>query len=324
MAGIEQDKISSAELRDFYVKHPEALKEAVKEIADNSAEVKQQHGDLSGKAYGIGMLTKITGGVSHVTDGLELGKRFGAAWDSGDWSPVVGQVSKIVGSAAAGAASMGLVRTGGLILAAAIGGTGTAVVIGTAIAGAAIGYGISIAFEALEKDISQSGQYDLNKVMNKDGEPYEDLAVVGNFKSSESLKLSAKNEMTLIGEQHFKNVELEGKDISVIGNVSADENVSVNGDNIRTYSDEAVKAMLAPEDANPAEQIPHQPADTQTETANTVNGDEIRAALGLREEYLDLEYLGQAAAKAGENPTEYALKIYNLAEELVPRVLRRV
>ncbi|RPD89778.1 hypothetical protein EGK75_03060 [Neisseria weixii] len=46
MAGIEQDKISSAELRNFYAKHPEALKEVVEEIAGNSAEVRQQHGDL--------------------------------------------------------------------------------------------------------------------------------------------------------------------------------------------------------------------------------------------------------------------------------------
>ncbi|RPD89777.1 hypothetical protein EGK75_03055 [Neisseria weixii] len=263
------------------------------------------------------MLAKITGGVSHVTDGLELAKRFGAAWDSGDWSPVVGQVSKIVGSAA-GAASMGLVRTIGLVAAGALGVTGGVALIGTAILGAAVSIGISVVADMVEKEISKSKNFDFGKQLSDQSAQYEDLAVVGNFKSSESLKLSAKNEMTLIGEQHFKNVELDGKDIAVIGNVSADENVSVNGDNIQTYSDEAVKAMLAPQGGNPAEQIPHQPADTQTETANTVNGDEIRAALGLREEqYLDLEYLGRAAAKAGENPTAYALKIYNLAEELV-------
>lgn len=228
------------ERRAYYAQHREAVSEAVEKLRTNAAELAEQYGEMKGKLYMMGGLMKMLGGVGHVTDAVELGSLSKTAYKTGDWSPVSEKVAKMVLSSAAVASSAALARGAGLLLmmAGAPAGIVAAVTIGGAIA--LTYFTVKYINENSLEDIRQDLR--LGDVHSNNGHreyEYSDLVLFGDAKQygrPENIKLAAKN-VTLIGDHHAENIEVESDTLMVAGTVNADNNLRLDSNQIQ-ISDE--------------------------------------------------------------------------------------
>ncbi|MDO5070320.1 MAG: hypothetical protein Q4D78_09060 [Neisseria zoodegmatis] len=228
------------ERRAYYAQHREAVNEAVEKLRTNAAELTEQHGEVKGKLYMMGGLMKMLGGVGHVTDAVELGSLSKTAYETGDWSPVSEKVAKMVLSSAAVASSAALARGAGLLLmmAGAPAGIVAAITIGGAIA--LTYFTVKYINENSLEDIRQDLR--LGDVHSNNGHreyEYSDLVLFGDAKQygrPENIKLAAKN-VTLIGDHHAENIEVESDTLMVAGTVNADNNLRLDSNQIQ-ISDE--------------------------------------------------------------------------------------
>lgn len=218
------------ERRAYYAKNPAALGEAVEKIRADSAELSQKYGEVDGKLYFIGGITKILGGISNLADAYELGDRVNTAFKTDNWDPVMGQIAKIAASAASVAGNTIIAAGIGMFLA----GTGLGLSAGTVVAitvivGVGLTYFAVKGAEALDEKISMGG------FRSGSGEyEYSDLVLVGNGNKGNLLadtSLTAKN-VILIGNHHFKNLEIHSETTTVIGKFQAENKPVMNSKKI--------------------------------------------------------------------------------------------
>lgn len=295
------------ERRAYYANNREALNEAVEKIRTDAAELTQKHGEAAGKAYAVGTVAKFTGVIGAAADFYELGSRIKTAFDSGNWSSVAGQVSKMVATSATVGTGMTIARGVGLLLA----GSGLgAIAIGT-IAAVGISVAIGIGADYLDKQVSNSNSFNFNNGNDKD--EYTDLVLVGNhhYKDEKYAKLEAKN-ITLIGNHHFQNLEINSENVTVIGEISAENNFTINSPQIEIISSKEISNNFM-EGEQPPE---HKGVEinSNTEEKNSIKENAIKIMEVSQSEnptnqdselYINWDYLDQVAAEANISPQDY-------------------
>lgn len=288
------------ERKAYYANNREALNQAIDKIRADAAELTQKHGDTAGKIYFLNGISKITGAIGNLADAYELGDRIKNAFDNDNWSPVVGQVSKIVATSATASTGAVIARSAGLLLAGS--GLGT-IAMGVA-AGAVVAFAISNSIDYLEKYVSNSDQWNFKNAENK----YTDLVLIGNHSSQEHIKLKAEN-VTLIGKNHFKNLEIESETVTIIGNT--DENLMIKSPKIEVIPGKEIsdkfmqQPLLINEDSKTEETSAESPIQEPPYDENPIQSQSDKTIILDSDPYINQAYLEAAAAKAQKSPQEY-------------------
>lgn len=260
------------ERKAYYAQNREAVNEAVEKLRTNAAELTEQHGEVKGKLYMVAGYAKMFGAIGTVMDAVELGKLSKTASETGDWTPVSDQINKMLVSAAA----VGGITTSARFLAAGLMAAGMPagfVVAGIAIGAAALTYytlnRINKSFESNKED-SQSE--DARSDSSHREYEYSDLVLFGDAKQyarPENIKLAAKN-VTIIGNHHAENIEVESDTLTVMGTLDVGNNLKLDSNQIEmsnfNFTEPAVQEAPA-ENGNTV-------VEAETETPPQENGTE--------------------------------------------------
>ncbi|MDO4907904.1 hypothetical protein [Neisseria sp.] len=307
------------ERRAYYANNREALNEAVEKIRADAAELTQKHGEAAGKTHFIGGAMKILGGVGSAIDAYELGSRINTAWKDGNWDPVAGQITKIAASAAAVSGSAAIARAIGLGLMAWGAPVGAVTAI-TILGGVVLTYYALEAVNELDKEISNANRFDFS---SNSEDKYTDLVLIGNHSHSGDTKLEAET-VTLIGNHRFENLEIDGKEVTVIGNIDSDGKFIINADTVNAtdgseispdfiQKSEAENTDTAAVEDSAAEAAAAETADPPTsaaESAETRPFDQVQAD----EPYVNWDYVEAAAAQRQINTGEYLRSLVELPD----------
>ena len=270
------------ERRAYYAQNREAVNEAVEKLRTNAAELTEQHGEVKGKLYMVAGYAKMLGGIGTVMDAVELGKLSKTASETGDWSPVSEQVAKMLVSAAITTSIAGAARLIGVGL--AFIGVPAAAIVGVTVLG-------TIAFSYFALDyISKNSLEDIRKdlrlgdVHSHNGHreyEYSDLVLFGDAKQytrPENIKLAAKN-VTIIGNHHAENIEVESDTLTVMGTLDVGNNLKLDSNQIEmsnfNFNEPAVQEAPA-ENGNAAVESENgnTVVEAETETPPQENGTE--------------------------------------------------
>lgn len=221
-----------------YLTDPEEINKEVQRFRQEGDALKQKYGDFHGKAYLAGMLGKIAGGVGHVVDFHELGKRAGTAYDSGkdsDWDAVVGQLAKMATNVAGGVASLGVARVIGIGLTAM--GIPAVISVGVTLGlGAAAVYGISKLADYIDSEISNGrNPFDFSSLENN-----TEIILAGNADYSKygmETLIKADN-LTLIGKHKFHNLEVDSNKLTLIGDIESEGKMIINSEKVDVLKNE--------------------------------------------------------------------------------------
>ena len=270
------------ERRAYYAQNREAVNEAVEKLRTNAAELTEQYGEVKGKLYMVAGYAKMLGGIGTVMDAVELGKLSKTASETGDWSPVSEQVAKILVSAAVvGGISMTARAAGGILIGL---GFSAGFIAGVTILGTigityfALDYISKNSLEDIKKDLRLGDVHSHNG--NREYE-YSDLVLFGDAKQyarPENIKLAAKN-VTIIGNHHAENIEVESDTLTVMGTLDVGNNLKLDSNQIEmsnlNFTEPAVQEAPA-ENGNAAVESENgnTVVEAETETPPQENGTE--------------------------------------------------
>ena len=269
------------ERRAYYAQNREAVNEAVEKLRTNAAELTEQHGEVKGKLYMVAGYAKMFGAIGTVMDAVELGKLSKTASETGDWTPVSDQINKmLLSTAVVGGISMAARAAGGVLI-------GLGFPVGAVVVGAAVGVAFFSYFalnrinKSFESNKEDSQSEDTRSDSSHREYEYSDLVLFGDAKQyarPENIKLAAKN-VTIIGNHHAENIEVESDTLTVMGTLDVGNNLKLDSNQIEmsnfNFNEPAVQEAPA-ENGNAAVESENgnTVVEAETETPPQENGTE--------------------------------------------------
>ena len=251
---------------------------------------------MASKFYFVKGIAKTLGLAGAALDLWELGSLAKTAYETDDWSPVAGALTK--------PALTPVAIAGGVAIGAGIGtfiaglGVSTAVVTGVALTFSAVStYFLLEPLDALDESITKSGSF--NFVENSENQQVN-LVLVGNQNHQEDVKLEADN-VTLIGHQTFTNLEVKAENFTVIGDISASGTLNVETDQYDKVNPASISQEFADNLIKESSQAGLENFAKQESHPNPVDNGLIHTD----EPYINLEYAQSGADLSNITVTQY-------------------
>ena len=254
MVLFEEGRIPERHM-DAYTYHLDEVKAMIEDIRQSGMEAYDKFGDFARKAYIAGALAKYAGHAGTAADVYELGSRAKTAIESNSdsaWDAVTGQVAKMAANVAGGSLAVLAARGLGLIVA-AMGAPTAGVVAVTLVAGGGLIYAVGEAANYIDREISKGNNpFDFSS----DDGSVTDVALVGDIDYSKygTDTLIKADNLTLIGNQRFSNLETQSKSLNIVGDIHSEGRLIIDSDQTEVVKLEDI-----------VQEAKNQPAEGQTE-----------------------------------------------------------